>query len=108
MEKPEEKPMRKTPGKIGPRRERKPARKMRSHPRQEMIEERRRPRRAPRLLEVRPLTRLPTKPPKLGEDPIQDCCSTVRLRESLWWTIFKIDNCESKDLTNMCGNVKKE
>ena len=83
MEKPEENPMRKTPGKRGPRRGRKAARKMRSHPRQETREQRRRPRRAPRLLEVSPLTRLPTKPPKLGEDPIHDCCSTVRFREAL-------------------------
>ena len=39
-----------------------------------MKDERRReqtPRRAPRLFEVRPLARLPTKPPKLGNDSIQ-------------------------------------
>ena len=95
LEKPQENPMRKTPGKIGPSTDKKAARKMRSHPRQEMSEERRRPRRAPRLFETSPLTRLPTKPPKLGEDPIHDCCSTVRLSEALWWTIFKMDNCES-------------
>ena len=93
MEKPEENPMRKTPGKRGPRRGRKAARKMRSQPRQETREQRRRPRRAPRLLEVRPLTRLPTKPPKLGEDPIHDCCSTVRFREAL-----VVDNLQDEQL----------
>jgi len=57
------------------------AKKMSSQPRQESREERSRPRRAPRLLEVRPLARLPTKPPKLGDDPIQDSSSMVRFRE---------------------------
>ena len=91
MEKPEEKPMRKTPAKIGVRRERAAARKMRSQPRQEMREQRRRPRRAPTLFEVKPLIRLPMKPPKLGEEPIQDSCSTVRLSEALWWTSVDVE-----------------
>ena len=36
------------------------------------FEKKRTPRRAPRLFEVRPLARLPTKPPKLGNHLIQD------------------------------------
>ena len=75
--------MRKIPGKRAPRTEREAARKMRNHPRQARTEQRRRPRRAPRLLAVSPLRRLPTNPPKLGEDPTHDCCSRVRLSEAL-------------------------
>ena len=83
LEKPQEKPIRKIPGKRGPRRDRDAAKKIRNHPAMEMMEQRRRPRRAPSLLAVIPLRRLPTKPPKLGDDPTHDCCSSVRLSEAL-------------------------
>ena len=55
-----------------------------------MMEQRRRPRRAPSLLAVIPLRRLPTKPPKLGDDPTHDCCSSVRLSEALQWEILEL------------------
>ena len=74
LEKPQEKPMRKTPGKRGSRRDRKAARKMRIHPRAEMVEQRRRPRRAPRLLEVTPLKILPTKMARI----CQQHCGVLR------------------------------
>ena len=74
LEKPQEKPIRKTPGKRGSRRDRKAARKMRIHPRAEMVEQRRRPRRAPRLLEVTPLKILPTKMARI----CQQHCGVLR------------------------------
>ena len=83
FEKPQENPMRKIPGKRAPIRDRDAARKTRNHPRQATTEQRRIPRRAPRVLAVNPLRTLPTKPPKLGEEPTHDCCSKVRFSEAL-------------------------
>ena len=60
-----------------------------------------RPRRAPSLWAVSPLKRLPTNPPKLGQDPTHDWASRVKFSDVLERYKVYFDQVEYRAKTNL-------